>query len=266
VVKGKVDAPADIVLGEEAADADETGPAGVPEFWVGVLRANEVTAAQITEKDEEVLEYLVDIRSRELDGEDECGFEITFEFAENPFFENTTLVKTYHMVDSDDPVLEKATGTKIEWKSGKNVTVKVMKKKPKPGKGGKASKPITKTEPVASFFSFFSPPKVPEGDEELDEDDMEQLQAALEEDYEIGEVIRDQLIPNAVSWYTGEAGEDEDDEDEEDEDEDDDDDEEDDDDDEDSEEEDSDEDGAPKIKAAKAPTDAKEQPAECKQQ
>ncbi len=28
------------------------------------------------------------------------------------------------------------------------------------------------------------------------------------------EVIRDQLIPNAVSWYTGEAGEDEDDEDE----------------------------------------------------
>jgi len=47
---------------------------------------------QVTEKDEEVLEYLVDVRSRELDGEDECGFEITFEFAENPFFENSTLV------------------------------------------------------------------------------------------------------------------------------------------------------------------------------
>lgn len=34
-------------------------------------------------------------------------------------------VKTYHMVDSNDPVLESATGTKIDWKSGKNVTVKV---------------------------------------------------------------------------------------------------------------------------------------------
>ena len=50
------------------------------------------TCLQITEKDEEVLEYLVDIRSQELSGEDECGFEITFEFAENPFFENSTLV------------------------------------------------------------------------------------------------------------------------------------------------------------------------------
>lgn len=28
------------------------------------------------------------------------------------------------MVDSNDPVLEKATGSKIEWKAGKNVTIK----------------------------------------------------------------------------------------------------------------------------------------------
>lgn len=47
---------------------------------------------QITEKDEGVLEYLVDISSAELTGEDECGFTITFEFSENPFFENTQLV------------------------------------------------------------------------------------------------------------------------------------------------------------------------------
>ena len=33
-------------------------------------------------------------------------------------------VKTYYMVDTDEPVLERATGSKIEWKSGKNVTVK----------------------------------------------------------------------------------------------------------------------------------------------
>lgn len=29
------------------------------------------------------------------------------------------------MVDSDEPVLERAIGTKIDWKAGKNVTVKV---------------------------------------------------------------------------------------------------------------------------------------------
>ena len=39
--------------------------------------------------------------------------------------------------------------------------MQVMKKKAKPGKGGKApSKTLTKIEPVASFFNFFSPPQV----------------------------------------------------------------------------------------------------------
>lgn len=62
-----------------------------------------------------------------------------------------------------------------------------MKKKAKPGKGGRGNaKPIIKTEPVESFFSFFSPPKVPEDDDDLPEEDLEALQAALEEDYELG--------------------------------------------------------------------------------
>ena len=33
--------------------------------------------------------------------------------------------KTYHMVDANEPVLERAVGTKITWKPGKNITVKV---------------------------------------------------------------------------------------------------------------------------------------------
>lgn len=60
-----------------------------------------------------------------------------------------------------------------------------MKKKAKPGRGGKGNaKPITKTEPVDSFFSFFSPPEVPDDDD--DDVDVEALQAGLEEDYELG--------------------------------------------------------------------------------
>eukprot|EP00976_Prorocentrum_cordatum_P023144 472104-Prorocentrum_minimum.AAC.2 len=76
-------------------------------------------------------------------------------------------------MDEDDPILEKAEGTEIKWKAGKNVTVKVMKKKPK--KGGKNAKPITKTEPCESFFNFFSPPQVstftagPPGEQALQE-------------------------------------------------------------------------------------------------
>ena len=48
------------------------------------------------------------------------------------------------------------------------MTQKLLKKKPK--KGSKNAKPITKTEDCESFFNFFSPPQVPDDDEDIDED------------------------------------------------------------------------------------------------
>lgn len=47
-----------------------------------------------------MLEYLVDIRSEDVD--DESSFKLTFEFAENPFFENKLLVCSFqhlHVID-----------------------------------------------------------------------------------------------------------------------------------------------------------------------
>ena len=35
------------------------------------------------------------------------------------------LTKSYHMLDDDEPVLERSEGTEIDWKAGKNITVKV---------------------------------------------------------------------------------------------------------------------------------------------
>ena len=67
--------------------------------------------------------------------------------------------------------------------------LQILKKKPKPGRGGRGNaRPITKTETVDSLFSFFAPPKVPEDEEDndLEEADLEALQSALEEDYELG--------------------------------------------------------------------------------
>lgn len=37
------------------------------------------------------------------------------------------LTKTYHMLDDTEPVLEKAEGCSIDWKPGKNCTVKVRR-------------------------------------------------------------------------------------------------------------------------------------------
>ncbi len=69
-----------------------------------------------------------------------------------------------------------------------------------------------------SFFNFFKPPKVPTEEEEADEDEeeYEMLEQAIEEDYEIGEVLKEKIIEDAINWFTGKAleyeGEDEDDE------------------------------------------------------
>ncbi|XP_038699766.1 nucleosome assembly protein 1;3-like isoform X2 [Tripterygium wilfordii] len=174
---------------------------GVPDFWLTAMKNNEVLAEEITERDEGALKYLKDIKWYRI--EDPKGFKLEFIFEPNPYFKNTILTKTYHMIDEDDPILEKAIGTEIEWYPGKCLTQKVLKKKPK--KGTKNAKPITKTEECESFFNFFNPPQVPEDDEDIDEDAAEDLQNQMEQDYDVGSTIRDKVIPHAVSWYTGEA-------------------------------------------------------------
>ncbi|CAL5361215.1 unnamed protein product [Camellia sinensis] len=251
---------------------------GVPAFWLNAMKNNEVLAEEISERDEEALKYLKDIKWCRIDNPK--GFRLEFFFDTNPFFKNLVLTKIYHMIDDDEPILEKAIGTEIEWYPGKCLTQKILKRKPK--KGSKNAKPITKTEKCESFFNFFSPPEVPEDEDDIDEDIAEELQNQMEQDYDIGSTIRDKIIPHAVSWFTGEAVEGDDLEDiDDDDDEDDNDDEE--DDDEEDEDEDEDEDAdedenKAKLLAKKSSGPKKsmralakegqqgERPPECKQQ
>ncbi|XP_060213608.1 nucleosome assembly protein 1;2 isoform X4 [Lycium barbarum] len=226
---------------------------GVPDFWLTAMKNNEVLAEEITERDEEALKFLRDIKWSKID--DPKGFKLEFFFETNPYFKNTVLSKTYHMIDEDEPILEKAIGTEIEWYPGKCLTQKILKKKPK--KGSKNAKPITKTEQCESFFNFFSPPQVPEDEEDIDEDAAEELQNLMEQDYDVGSTIRDKIIPHAVSWFTGDAAEDDYADLEDDEDEDDDDDEENDEEDEDEEDEDDDEDEEEQEEETKTKTKKK---------
>ncbi|KAH7287257.1 hypothetical protein KP509_32G047400 [Ceratopteris richardii] len=277
IVNGVVDVESPTPGSNEApatGNTNATEEKGVPDFWLIAMKTNDILSDEITKRDEGPLKYLKDIRSFNLEGE--RGFKLEFYFAENPYFKNTVLTKVYHMAEDDDPILEKATGTKIEWYPGKNVTQKVLQKKPK--KGAKNQKPVTKIEDCESFFNFFDPPKVPEDDEDLDEEAAEHLQGLMEQDYDIGSTIKDKIIPHAVSWFTGEAlqgeefeeGEDEaveDDEDEEDDDEEDDEDDDDEEEDDDESEEHKGSKPAFKSKPKKPSVQAKgEQPPECKQQ
>jgi len=103
----------------------------------------------------------------------------------------------------EGPIIVKCEGTPIEWFSGKDVTVKIVKKVMK--KGPQAGKPVTKTVSCDSFFNFFSP-KVTEETNGMD-GEMEEM---LHHDFETGQVIRDEIVTRAVLFFTGEAVDDED--------------------------------------------------------
>ncbi|XP_021293981.1 nucleosome assembly protein 1;4 isoform X2 [Herrania umbratica] len=188
-----------VMDGEGNKSAEENG---VPDFWLTAMKTNEMLADKISERDEGALKYLKDIKWGRIN--DPKGFKLEFFFDSNPYFKNSVLAKTYHVVDDEnEPILEKAIGTKIEWYPGKCLTQKVLKKKPK--KGVKIVKPVTKTENCRSFFNFFNPPQIPDDDDDIDDELAEELQDRMEHDYNIGSTIRDKLIPHAVSWFTGEA-------------------------------------------------------------
>ncbi|KAF5452989.1 hypothetical protein F2P56_027937, partial [Juglans regia] len=172
---------------------------GLPDFWLTAMKTNGALAGEIKERDEGALKYLKDIKWCRIDNPKD--FKLEFFFDTNPYFKNSFLTKTYHMIDDDEPILEKAIGTEIEWYPGKSLTVKILKKKPR--KGSKNAKPTTKTENCESFSNFFNSPQIPEDDDDLDENTAEELRNQMEQDYNIGSTIWDKIIPHEVSWFTG---------------------------------------------------------------
>lgn len=86
---------------------------------------NDMIAPEIKEKDEAILEHLVNIEYVP-NAEDSLKFEITFTFSQNEFFDNEKLTKNFTLKDDEEP--KSSTGTEINWKEGKNVTVKTVKK------------------------------------------------------------------------------------------------------------------------------------------
>jgi hypothetical protein len=67
----------------------------------------------------------------------------------------------------------------------------------------KQTRVVKKTVPTESFFNFFSPPKAPT--DEDDDDAATDIEERLELDYQLGEDIKEKLIPRAIDWFTGEA-------------------------------------------------------------
>ncbi|KAG8522547.1 Nucleosome assembly protein 1-like 4, partial [Galemys pyrenaicus] len=238
-----------VVAEKEAATAEEPDPRGIPEFWFTIFRNVDMLSELVQEYDEPILKHLQDIKVKFSDPGQPMSFVLEFHFEPNDYFTNAVLTKTYKMKSEPDkadpfsfegPEIVDCDGCAIDWKKGKNVTVKTVKKKQK-HKGRGTVRTITKQVPSDSFFNFFSPLKgawggcgaspAPAGrgersalreealhtwartfgrasgdGESLDEDS----EFTLASDFEIGHFFRERIVPRAVLYFTGEAIEDDD--------------------------------------------------------
>lgn len=104
--------------------------AGIPEFWLSAMKNQVSLAEMITDRDEAALKHLVDVRMEYLD---KPGFRLIFEFGDNEFFTNRTISKTYFYQNESgyggDFIYDHAEGDKIDWKAGKDLTVRIESKK-----------------------------------------------------------------------------------------------------------------------------------------
>ena len=200
---------------------DEEQVPGIPDFWLTIFRNVEVLEDMIEKHDEPLFNHLLDIKAIYNDNKG-LDFTLEFHFSENEYMTNKVLTKSYTVeckVDDADPFsfdgpsIVKTTGCKIDWKKGKNLTVKTVKKKQR-HKGRGQTRTVTKTVRNESFFNFFTPPDITD-DKPIDDMDEDAVVEAIAADFAKAEFIKDRVIPQAVLYFTGEALEDDDDDDEE---------------------------------------------------
>lgn len=239
---------------------EKTEAKGLPGFWLEIFKTSPQLGTLIAEHDEPILEHLRDIKIISSD-QKPLGYTLEFHFDENEYFTDKVLTKTYEILGEKDEkrpflissnILYKIRGCDINWKEDKDVTVKMTKTKQK-GKTSGQTRTVNKEEKQDSFFNFFKTPnedgikpsikKLLNKDEKkeeksLNEDNEEEMSDEIDDlfdiDFNIGQVLKEDIVPKAVLFYTGELNDDfdmddefdldDDDEDDEDDDEDDDDD------------------------------------------
>ncbi|KAF5309527.1 hypothetical protein D9619_012368 [Psilocybe cf. subviscida] len=231
IINGKATATAEEIEAGEQVDSKEDdeyihlpkgitpAAAGIPEFWLTTLRNHVALNELITDRDVVALKHLVDLRLEYLqeapNSSSKPGFKLVFVFSPNDFFENETLEKTYLYQEEvgygGDFVYDRAIGTTIKWKEDKDLTkeFEIKKQRNKIWVDTQRTRLVRKARPTDSFFNFFNPP-VPPTEEaiengDIEDEELEELEEKLEEDYQIGEDLKEKVIPRAVDYFTGKA-------------------------------------------------------------
>ncbi|EDW07191.1 nucleosome assembly protein 1-like 4 [Drosophila mojavensis] len=174
---------------------------GVPRFWLTVFRNVALISDLVQEHDEPLLECLVDVRiSYEPD-----SYTVIFQFRPNGYLHTSSLLLTKkyilrHEADKDypfmfeGPEIVRCEGCHIHWRDGSNLTLQTVRQK----RLRKGARNIPKVMPRESFFRFFSPPQAMD----LSLAD-EKTKMVLGADFEVGYLLRTQIVPKAILFYTG---------------------------------------------------------------
>ena len=183
---------------------------GVSGFWLRAMLAHTNLQHEILEKDRPILAYLKDIRLQLHDKG--FGFNLTFVFESNSYFTERELTKRFMMTKPN--VVDKCIGHNIDWTPGTDPT-KEKKKKVKTVNG--KTKTQTKTVNVPSFFTFFRTIEAPianpmmkapaaQKDDDSDkegEDGDNELGEQMDHDFDMGNDLKDDIVPLALEYYLG---------------------------------------------------------------
>lgn len=143
---------------------------GVPDFWATAIKNNQMMMQTIREKDADTLQYITNVEASET--QEPRTITIKIFYKENEYFTNPHLELMVRFKDDQQDEVVESQGTIIDWKDGKDLSKKKIKKKQKNKKSGE-TRTIVKTVPTDSFFNAFESRKAPEGVEEDDEEDEE---------------------------------------------------------------------------------------------
>lgn len=191
------------VLPEVKVSQNENTETGIPDYWLTCLKNSSQFGEIINTKDEKILKHLTDIT---LDYKENGNFTLFFHFSSNEYFSHTALTREFIM-SPDAHTISKIVSTKIEW-ANEEVNPTVAKKKKKVKSKGKGEvKTIVKLEECESFFNFFKDysaeeqQKKLENKEENESEEEEDTNIYIEEEYDLGIFIKDELIPYSLEYY-----------------------------------------------------------------
>ncbi|VDD86455.1 unnamed protein product [Enterobius vermicularis] len=140
----------------------------IPNFWVTAFVNHPNISAILDEEEEECLHYLTKLEVEEFD-DIKSGYRIKLSFDENPFFENTQLVKEFFLGNAEPT----STTTEIKWKTENELARKFKKR---------MSQNPSSQSGQRFFFGWLSDNQDPSNDE-------------------IAELIKDDLWPNPLQYF-----------------------------------------------------------------